>query len=117
MAPTLRRWFYVDDELFKYSYDTETLVLSFDLSDHDTIPIGIYIAEIARIIAQVPHSNWHAWFYSRGLSNELRGMVYDLDDIPENVSPTLYHSENGTMVPDDDFDELEFEDTESEISN
>ena len=118
MAPTLRRWFYVDDELFQYRYDTETLVLSFDISRHNTIPIQIYIAEMARIIAQTPHSNWHVWFYSQYLTNELREMVDAFDEFSDSTSPTFYRHENGTVVPDDDddldLDEFEFEDTEPE---
>ena len=119
MAPTFPSWFYVDDELFKYAYDTETRVLSFNLSNHHHIPLEIYIAEIARIIAQTPFSNWYVWFYSQGLSEEeLREMVYAFDDFSESTSPTRYRCENGTVVLDDDPpDEFEFEDTEPELAN
>ena len=102
MAPTYRHWFYIDEEPFLYTYDTTTLMLEFDL-DEEEIPIEVYINEIARILAQTPFSNWRVRFVDN--SEEIREMVYALDDIPDSTSPTLYHRENGTLVCDDELDE------------
>lgn len=102
MAPTYRHWFYIDEEPFLYVYDTTTLILEFDL-DEEEIPIEVYINEIARIVAQTPFSNWRVRFVDN--FEEIREMVYALDDIPENTSPTLYHRENGTLVHDGELDE------------
>ena len=96
------RWFDVDDERFYYVFNSGTQSLYFDLSNR-SIPIGIYVNEIARIIAMVRHNNWFPLHVDN--DEEIREMVDDTVDNSTDILPTLYHRENGTVVliPDDDF--------------
>ena len=98
------RWFDVDDESFYYTFNSGTQSLYFDLSNR-SIPIGIYVSEIARIIATVQHNNWFP-LYANNVE-EIREMVDDTVDISTDVFPTLYRRENGTVVviPDEEFDD------------
>ena len=115
MPHSYYRWFYVDEERFHYMYDRENLTLGFDLSDN-SIPIEVYVNEIARIIAHRPHNRWSTWYTDN--SDEIRWMVYRrFVNTPETITPTLYHRENGIVAPGADdnvlIDEFDFSDEPS----
>lgn len=98
------RWFDVDDESFYYTFNSGTQSLYFNLSDR-SIPIGIYVSEIARILAIVRHNNWFPLYVDN--VEEIREMVDDTVDNSTDTFPTLYRRENGTVVviPDEEFDD------------